>query len=198
MGTKYPIYLYLNNAYKLNYIRVSNVTTDTSVESETASGIVIEFSDIINRHVMNSTDSSIGGWGTSEMRTYVNTTIYNSFPSWIHDMVIDTKVISGRSYAEPSSIITTDKIYLLSPHEIWSDNVRYDSAYNQTKQLEYYKNLNSSTSNCSATKKSYLWWLRSAQTINDFRFMDVSTDGSYSVNPPSKDWGVSPAFRIAE
>ena len=45
---------------------------------------------------MNSTDTNVGGWPASAMRTYVNETIYNALPSALRSGIINTTVVSGR------------------------------------------------------------------------------------------------------
>ena len=194
-------------------IRIANTTTPTECSTEgfsqTACGVVLEFVDVITTHVMNSTNTNEGGWPASELITYVNNDIYNALPSAIKNAIIDTTVVSGHgSTTGETNFTSTDKLYLLSTHEVWEDvdgntssGLDYlDTAYNNTRQLDYYKGLNVTTSNySSAIKKNGTsnswWWLRSAYSNNTNAFGNVSNSGywnSYSVAS-----GVSPAFRIA-
>ena len=101
-----------------------------------------------------------------------------------------------------------DKLYLLSTHEVWEDTDgntnsgidRHDAAYNQTRQLDYYKNAGVTTSNYSGAIKqnngsNSKWWLRSANAINYNSFYIVIEYG-WSRYDSSVITGVSPAFRI--
>lgn len=68
-------------------------------------------------------------------------------PIQLQNEIIETKVISGHGSEENVSFVSTDKLYLLSTHEVWDDvnknkNSIYYTAYNQTRQLDYYANLN--------------------------------------------------------
>ena len=195
-------------------LRIANKSTpsecSTTGFSQTACGFVLEFADIITTHGMNSTDTNVGGWPASSMRTYVNTDIYNALPTELKNGIIDTTVVSGHgSTAGETNFTSTDKLYLLSTHEVWEDvdgNTSsgidyYDTAYNNTRQLDYYKGLNVTTSSYSGAIKqlngsNYYWWLRSAgsdRTRNFFGVGGIGTCDSYSAASTS---GVSPAFRI--
>ena len=60
-----------------NYtVRVANNTTPTECNdsnfSQTACGFVVEFADIVENRKMNSTNTNVGGWESSEMRKYLN------------------------------------------------------------------------------------------------------------------------------
>ena len=109
-----------------------------------------------------------------------------------------------------NNFTTVDKLYLLSTHEVWEDvdgNTNsgidyYDSAYNNTRQLDYYAGLNVTTSNYSGAIKQYNglnddWWLRSAASSNPHCFCDVTTVRTWITDYASYGYGVAPAFRIA-
>ncbi|MBR1936604.1 MAG: hypothetical protein IJ842_02810 [Bacilli bacterium] len=195
-------------------LRIANTSTpnECSTEgfSQTACGFVLEFADIITTHNMHSTSTNVGGWSASEMRTYVNTDIYNSLPTELKNGIIDTTVVSGHGItAGETNFTSTDKLYLLSTHEVWEDvdgNTssgidRYDTAYANTRQLDYYKGLNVTTSSYSGAIKqlngsnSY-WWLRSASSSRASNFYDVDSSGNWTNRSAGSTSGVSPAFRI--
>ena len=208
----------LRNSLGTHTIRIANTSTpaECSTEgfSQTACGFVLEFADIITTHNINSTATNVGGWPASAMRTYLNTEttgIYNSLPSEIKSGIIDTTVVSGHgSTSGEANFTSTDKLFLLSAHEVWVDDDGntssgldyYDTAYNNTRQLDYYANLGVTTSNYSGAIKqrngsnSY-WWLRSAvsNTVNSFR--SVYNNGNWYTDYANPTLGVSPAFRIA-
>ena len=185
-------------------VRIANMSACESETSETACGFVVEFADIITKHQFNSTETNVGGWRDSELRTYVNGTIYNALPSELQNVIANTKVISGHgSTAEETNFETQDKLYLLSSEEIHSDfssssDAQYDTALGTSKQLDYYKKQGFS----SVAKKKYsgsysFWWVRSANSNDTGFFLMVYTSGGWSRNAASRSNGVSPAFRIA-
>ena len=228
-------------------LRIANSTTPSECStvgfSQTACGVVLEFVDIITTHRMNSYTSgdtttiglnSKGGWEYSDMRAFLNSTtyayenidysttgIYSSLPEVIKNAIIDTTVVSGHNRNDTTNFTTTDKLYLLSTHEVYEDvdgNTNsgpdyHDTAYHNTRQLDYYANLgvtmgafNNSTSSfdgnySSAIKKNgtydYYWWLRSASSYSTDYFNSVNSNGAFDNNFATSTGGVSPAFRIA-
>lgn len=197
-------------------VRIANMSTpeECSAEgfSQTACGFVIEFVDIITTHVMNpSTEeyqygTNKGGWPASDMYRFLNTDIYNALPNELKKYIINTYTISSYGYGETSNFSSTDKLYLLSTKEVWGKNeteniITSDSAENETRQLDYYKNNNVTTSNYSKAMKIYngnatSWWLRTAGHNYNYVFYAVYSAGRWDLNGAIDPNGVAPAFRI--
>ena len=198
-------------------VRVANNTTPDECNqedfSQTACGFVVEFVDILITGSMNSADTNVGGWPATGARGLANGIYFKSLPSELQKVIIDTKVISGHGCDDKNNKRTdgnwesTDKLYLLSPHEVWADKVtsfghELDTAYNQTRQLDYYKTLGVTTKNCSSAIKqynnsNYNWWLREAIFGNNVSFWFVSIAGDAYYNSDSNEAnGFAPAFRI--
>ena len=189
-------------------VRISNMSSCTTETSETACGFVVEFADIITTHQFNSTDTNVGGWKDSELRTYINGTIYNALPSELQNIITTTKVISGHGNTDgETNFETQDKLYLLNAHEVYEDGTSNqisdrDTAYNTTKQLDYYKKQGVTTSSYAGAIKQYngsdyYWWLRSANSRFTYSFLGVRAIGDRSNYGANGSCGVSPAFRIA-
>ena len=196
--------------YGTHTLRIANKSTpsecSTSGFSQSACGFVLEFADIITTHKMNDTNTNVGGWPATSMRTFVNTDIYNAIPSEIKNAIIDTTVVSGHgSTSGETNFTSTDKLYLLSTAEVWaqgsSNTIEYDTARDVTRQLDYYKNLGTSTSNYSGaikkngTSDSY-WWLRAARSTYTYYFLRVYNNGDWADNDAYDTNGVAPAFRL--
>ena len=197
-------------------VRVANTTACTNGEtSETACGFVVEFADIISEQKMNSTDTNVGGWPASAMRTYVNTTVYNALPSDLQNVIATTTVVSshGKTSGEVN-FTSSDKLYLLSTKEVWGKDetshiISEDTAEVETRQLDYYKNNGVTTINYreAAIKQyngsNYAWWLRSARSYSSSPYFIVSDyfivggNGTWGSSSASIAKGVAPAFRIA-
>ena len=192
-------------------LRIANNTTpaecNDSSFSQTACGFVIEFADIVENRNMNSTSTNVGGWPATAMRTYANGAFFNNLPEDLRNVIIDTKVISGHgSTTGETNFTTTDKIYLLSSHEVWEDGTSNqvssrDTAWDKTRQLDYYANLGVTTSNYSgAIKKNNgsnsNWWLRAAYSSDSTGFLYVYSDGGWSYDYARYYSGFAPAFRI--
>ena len=200
-------------------LRIANKSTpsecSTTGFSQTACGFVLEFADIITKHRMNPWDSSvtttgngnIGGWPASEMRTYVNSDIYNALPTDLKNGIINTTVVSGHGRTNGETNFTsTDKMYLLSTKEVWGKEgttnvINNDTAEVETRQLDYYSSQNVTTSNYSGTLKqrngsNEVWWLRSAYLDNYIFFYVVNNGGTWIGDISTNNRGISPAFRI--
>ncbi len=202
-----------NGTYKEYTLRVANNTTPDECNdkdfSQTACGFVVEFVDILESREMNSESTNVGSWPASNLRTYSNGDFFNKLPSDLQNIIVDTKVISGHGGTSGETNFTsTDKIYLLSGHEVYEaingDVISArDTAYNQTRQLDYYKEQGVTTSSYAAVIKKYLgsssgseWWLRSPVSIGNNYFLYIMSGGYYNVNYTSSSSGFSPAFRI--
>ena len=194
-------------SYGKHILRIANKSTPSECSgtgfSQTACGFVLEFADIITDHVMNDARTNVGGWPATSMRTFVNNDIYNAIPSEIKNAIIDTTVVSGHgSTSGETNFTSTDKLYLLTPKEIYIDfSSSFDTAKDLTRTLDYYKNLGTSTSNYSgAIKKNGtnidFCWLRVASSRYTDHFYGVNGAGRYSNSTASYTYGVSPAFRL--
>ena len=196
------------------HVRIANLSIPTECSSngfsQSACGFVIEFSDRIAIHQMNLTSTNVGGWPASEMRTYVNTDIYNALPADLKSKIIETTIVSGHgSTAGETNFTSTDKIFLFSTKEVYgkagtSNVVENDTAEAETRQLDYFSFKKVTTSNYSLLIKRNLsnqttsWWLRSALSNSNNKFYHVNSAGGWSEISGYSGYGVSPAFRIAE
>ena len=197
----------LGTTYGTHTLRIANTTTpsecSTSGFSQSACGFVLEFADIILYKEFNSSTSNTGGWSSSELRTFINNDIYNALPVDLRNIIIDTIVVSGHGKSDSTNFVTTDKLYLLAPKEIFSNwSNSYDTAKSLTRTFDYYISVGVTTSNYSGAKKykgtsAYYWWLRSAYSTSNSDFFRVNRSGGWSgSNTATAANGVSPAFRI--
>ena len=196
----------LGTTYGTHTLRIANTSTpsecSTTGFSQSACGFVLEFADIITTHKMNDTNTNVGGWPASSMRTFVNNDIYNAIPSEIKNAIIDTTVVSGHGKNDTENFTSTDKLYLLAPKEIYTNfSSGWDTAKDLTRTLDYYTSIGVTTSSYSGTIKKNgtsadLWWLRVAYSSNTISFLIVNNDGDWSANFANSTYGVSPAFRL--
>ena len=184
-------------------VRIANKSECTNGEtSETACGFVVEFADIITQQQSNNTNTNVGGWKSSNLRTHVNGTIYDSLPVDLQNIIVETKVISGHGLTNgETNFETQDKLYLLSAKEVYGVKYQYDTVDLETRQLDYYKNEGVSTSSYSGAIKKYngvsaQWFLRSAFSGNATYFLNVESDGNWNNYKAYYSSYVSPAFRI--
>ena len=197
----------LGTTYGTHTLRIANTTTPSECNasgfSQSACGFVLEFADIILYKEFNSSTSNTGGWSSSELRTFINNDIYNALPVDLRNIIIDTIVVSGHGKSDSTNFVTTDKLYLLAPKEIFSNwSNSYDTAKSLTRTFDYYISAGVTTSNYSGAKKykgtsAYYWWLRSAYSTSNSDFFRVNRSGGWSgSNTATAANGISPAFRI--
>ena len=186
-----------------------------------------------NGYGTNIGENAYGGWEYSDMRAYLNGNTYaydgtnyanngfiNKLPEELKNKLADTTVVSGYyAYDETnggSNYVTTDKLYLLAPHEVYEDNLEYniklyDKSYNSTRQLDYYTMQNVQTIAGSGTSRysekwyatnlegnAQRWWLRSVNYDYPDGFYYVNENGNNQshVFNVETNIGVSPAFKL--
>ena len=197
--------------YGKHKVRIANMSTPNECNdsnfSQSACGFVVEFADIITKHVMNPTNTNKGGWPGSQMKIFINNDIYNSLPQELKNVIITTETVSGRGRVNTVEYFTSpeDKLYLLAPKEIYSDwSDQYDTARDKTRQLDYYK-IKGVTTNREdwngaikkdSTGSASWWWLRSAGSDSNYFFYYVYYGGGWGSATAGTTCGVSPAFRI--
>ena len=197
------------DGYGKHTLRIANKSTPNECKnsnySMSACGFVLEFADIITTHGMNDSDTNIKGFPASNMYTFLNNDIYNSLPSDLKNIIIDTKIISSHGSNDTANFTSTAKLYLLSTAEVWaqgsSNAINNDTSRELTRQLEYYKEKETTTSNFDASVKyngdtELTWWLRSSDSSNYYSFYSVDSSGDWSSPGAHIVYGVSPAFRI--
>ena len=194
-------------SYGKHTLRIANKSTPSECSntnfSQSACGFVLEFADVITIHKMNDTATNVGGWPASSMYTFVNNDIYNAIPSEIKNAIIDTTVVSGHGKSDTENFTSTDKLYLLTLKEIYTDwgAISYDTAKDLTRTLDYYTNIGVTTSSYSgAIKKNGTsparWWFRAAGSSANRNFCGVSSNGRYNTDYATYTYGVSPALRL--
>ena len=192
--------------YGTHTIRVANNTNpdecNSNTFSETACGFVLEFTDIITSAPMNSSNTNKGVYPSGEAYSKLTGEIYNEMPEEIKTNIIDTRVVSSYSPANTENFITNDKLYLLSPVEVYGkDDFLNDTAVDLTRQLDFYKKNNVDGKNSESAIKTSgesndSWWLRSPMTTNTMGYYNVRSSGSNGTSLAVTSDGISPAFRI--
>ena len=155
---------------------------------------------------MASSDTNVGGWPATSLRTYINNDLYSAMPTVLKNSIITTKVISGHGKDDSSNFESIDKLYLLSTKEVWgkegtTNEVTRDTAEVETRQLDYYKSIGVTTDNNNGAIKKYEgnaknWWLRTADSVDSDDFIRVNDTGHWGDSTADVSNWVSPAFRI--
>ena len=217
-----------------NYtVRIANKSTNANCGdentsySQTACGFVVEFVDGVTRLRMHDNYSIEGGYPATDVYDYLKNTLFDQLPSALQNAIKPTRVISGygclsgyndryRTCGTPDNngqnYSTTDKLYLLSPYEVYGEDLNgnnyRDTVVNKTTQLDYYfqkgvvnssynqesriANLDQTVKNYNGSASAYL--LRTP--IADYYFYYIGTDGSMASIQTDSYRTIAPAFRI--
>ena len=196
-------------------IRVANNTTPSECNqegfSQSACGFVVEFVDIFTTtQRMYGSQSNKGGWETSTLRGYLNGTFYNLLPDDLKNVITFTNVVSGHGTTSgENNFITNDLIYLPSAKELIVDSSKsvistQDSAFENTRQLDYYQNIGLRASYDYlikykvGTTTATAWWLRTARKTTNTTYLSISTAGAWTATNANSAIGIAPTFRIGK
>ena len=159
---------------------------------------------------MNTSNSSSGGWASSNMRTAICGTSLSSYSGTIIAVIPAalraalksvtkyTDNTGGGSAAASNVTATTDYFFLLSEFEVFG-SITYGNANEKNKQAQYayYSAGNSKVKhNHSATSTAVFWWLRSPYASNSTRFVRVFTDGTVYYDIANYSCGFAPGFCV--
>ena len=123
---------------------VNNSTPDECYESgfsQSSCGLIVEFVDLyVDPHVM--ANSTAGGWPSTSMRNYLNTTFFNLLPEDLRSSIPNIHVVSSNStfgnIHTYETYISTDHIFLISLCEYSLCREQYFAEAPHTRVLDYY------------------------------------------------------------
>lgn len=139
---------------------------------------------------MNSSETNIGGWRNSAMRTTHLPAILNMMPAEVKAAIRDVRKKSSAGNQSSSIQTTNDKLFLLSEIEIFGSTT-YSFA-GEGKQYAYYQVGNSKVKNRSGS--TYSWWERSPLSSYFTSFCLVSSNGTAFVTGANSSIGVAFGF----
>lgn len=155
------------------------------------------------RFCMNDTNTNVGGWNSSLMRTISIPEFISCLPSDLQDAL---KVVNkytdntGNASGQASDVTATqDKVFLLAEYEIFGVRTRANQyEQNSQAQYDYYKNGNSKIkfNDQSGSVNTVYWWGRSALYNNGKRFCAVENNGGVNIDDANHSLGFAPAFVV--
>ena len=172
VGKKKSVSITSNGSHSFTILRVG----------ESGTGFTFGCDDCIGTHAMNSSNTTSGGWESSQMRSWLSGTLLNNFPAALKSGI---KAVSKKNTSGYGAATTSDKLWLFSQTEVGlggSEGTAYPAFNSNSARIR--KNGSSAT----------IWWLRSVNSSTYFRF--VYTDGTLNYNVASYAWGVVPGFCI--
>lgn len=181
---------------------------DSEYDGDTSYTITFGMKNCLaTRYQMNASNTNVGGWESSKMRTSVMPTLLSQLPADLQSVI--KSVYKKTSAGNKSTTITTtnDKLFLLSEVEVngttattYADEgeqyayFKRNGGYVQYGNDGYYPNGIKALSNGDGD--SYGWWLRSPSVTNAYSFRFVTSDGSVGNDIASISCGVSFGFCV--
>lgn len=158
---------------------------------------------------MNSSDTTSGGWNSSQMRTNICGTSLSSYSGTIIAVIPAalravlksvTKYTNnkGSSTAANAVTATTDYFFLLSEYEVFG-SCKYANKNEASKQEQYayYSAGNSKVKyNHSETSTAVYWWLRSPRSSYQGNVVLVNTGGNSTIVNANYSYGFAPGFCV--
>ena len=156
-------------------------------------GITFQLVDCLNtNYKMNHSNTNVGGWKSSEMRTSVLNSIFSSLPADLQNAIKAVNKLTSAGNQSATINTTSDKLFLLSEVEIFGSTTHSKSG--EGSQYAYYKAGNSKVKKVNGSANN--WWERSPYRSNAYNFCCVYIDGDATYNSSSESIGVSFAFCV--
>lgn len=181
---------------------------DSEYDEDTSYTITFGMKNCLaTRYQMNASNTNVGGWESSKMRTSVMPTLLSQLPADLQSVI--KSVYKKTSAGNKSTTITTtnDKLFLLSEVEVngttattYADEgeqyayFKRNGGYVQYGNDGYYPNGIKALSNGDGG--SYYWWLRSPSVANAYTFRYVDGGGNVSYGSAGFSCGVSFGFCV--
>ena len=152
---------------------------------------------------MNSSNTNVGGWPDTAMRSWLNTTMINNLPTVWRNVIKPVRVLSSAGQTSANIVTSIDKLFLFSQAEVGFQTTEVPYS-NEVDAGADNKTFTLFTSNNSRIKKTYngtgtasSWWLRSPLSSNTAYFMGVgSSGGSHNDYSATYSFGVCFGFCI--
>lgn len=158
---------------------------------------------------MNGSDTTSGGWNSSQMRTNICGTSLSSYSGTIIAVIPEalravlktvTKYTNNVGATSNANAVTatTDYFFLLSEYEVFG-SCKYANKNEASYQAQYayYSAGNSKIKyNHSSTSVDAIWWLRSPRSSFNGHAVVVHSGGSSTIINANYSYGFAPGFCV--
>ena len=149
---------------------------------------------------MNSTNTNVGGWNSSAMRTYLNQSFYATLPDDVTAYIAERTVQYSSGNGGTSLVAATDKIWLPREKEIFGAVTNSASTEGATcSQFPNYATSANRIKTIGVSGAITYWWESSPSICSDSptaSFCIVVTVGSATRYDASNASGVVPCFQL--
>lgn len=145
---------------------------------------------LVTKSVMNSSKTNADGYPASDMKTYMEGTIWGKIPSTVQALI---QTVKKTSYDKTTAADLTSnlKVWIPSAREIFGG-----SDYEQSGPVysDLFVDAKSRKKNVYGSSSAVHWWLRSAHSGNGTVFREVYPNGDMGSNSASSYYGVCLGF----
>lgn len=158
---------------------------------------------------MNSSNTNVGGWHNSKMRSWLNSTMWKKLPRTLRAMISSVNIMatSGGGTSDPTKMVTSvDNLFLFSIREVFGDTsyTVYQMEVNTNGNPDYYSFPFFVNNNKGGYRIKYApnstsaqwWWLRTPEPSNSNWFRKVNSNGSSDNTSANTSYGVVFGFCI--
>lgn len=156
--------------------------------------IVFACHETAGNHHMNPSNTNVGGWDKSNMRSWLNSTMWEKLPANLRAMITSVNIMttSGGATSDPAKMVTSvDNLFLFSIREVFNDTsyTVYQLEVNANGNPDYYSFPFFVNNNKGGYRIKYApdstsaqwWWLRTPEPSSSNGFRGVHyTGGSYN------------------
>lgn len=147
-------------------------------------------------HNMNSTNVNAGGWRDSEMRTWLNTRVYNGLPDQWKLLLKKVHVISMAGDMSKEYVNSEDYIWIPATKEVGLQVNTPPYSMESEGTINLFTNDASRVKRKNGVGDPIYWWLRSPYAGSATAFSIVITTGSFTGNNAGNGFGVCFGFCI--
>lgn len=156
---------------------------------------------LATKYRMNASNTNVGGWDESEMRTSTMATLLSQLPSDLQSVIKQVNKKATAGGASTSITTSADKLWLFAEVEI--DGTTSAEHADEGEQYEYWKTVKDGT--VTDDRKKYLsngsgsanaWWLRSPSVSVSTVFRCIGSSGSVISGNANNTYGVSFGFCV--
>ena len=139
---------------------------------------------------MNENGKNKGGWAASDLRKKANSTILESFPDDLQEVIAPTKIVQ---VIDGERIECEDKLFCLSYTQVEGDDWLKDQEP-EDSQLDIFTDMRSKVKNSDGVASN--WWHRSPNALIAGTFSSTSSSGGISGSYAYSRIGVCLGFCI--
>ena len=180
------------------HLRLANNTTNLYDYAEGGTtGFVIEFVECLNTtNKMNNSNTNVGGWNASYMRTTVMPEIFAMLPAELQAVIATVKTKSCYSGNSGTLVESEDTLFLPADPEVFGSTgySRSEEKAALTRWQYYADNDTAADRIKQRSGSNNTWWLRSPYNGTTSQFCMVNTNGGANNNSAKHSDGVAPGF----